>query len=123
MSGLGPPTEVCVVGTPDTGGVADLTALPGDHATTTDTDATAAISVRTNARTHTVEVGAITQAAHPEIDPSHLAPVDVTEAAKTRIVSGVAVPTDEAGEPTRVGGPVLRDARPLPMSSSCFSRR
>lgn len=118
-----PPNEAYVVGTPDTGGAAGLTAVHAGHATTTDTDATAVISVRTNAKTHTAEVEATIRAARREIDRFHHVPVDGTEAAKTRIVNAVAVPTVESGQPTRAGALVLRDVRPLPTSSSFSSKR
>lgn len=123
MSGQDPLTEVCVVGTPDTGRVVGTTAAPGGHATTADTGAIAAISARTNAKTRTAEVEAITQAAPREIGPSHLARAGETEAAKTRIASGATVLMDEAGQLRTAGDLVLRDVRPLQMSSSCSSKR
>ena len=123
MSALDPPNEGCVVGTPGTGGAAGLTAAPGVHATTTDTGAIAAISVRTNAKTRTAEVEATIRAAHRETDPFHLVPVDGTEAAKTRIANAAAVPTVEVGQPTTVGALVLMGVRLLPMSSFYSSKR
>lgn len=115
-----PQNEGRVVETPYKGGAADLTAAPGGRATTTDTGAIAAISVRTNVKTRTAEVEATIQAANRETGRFRLVLVDGIEAEKTRIVNAVAAPTVEAGQPTRVGALVPRDARPL-RTSSFFS--